>query len=202
MGFFSFAENKVIGTARIKFYGENEASVQYETNVSDTDQKEMDVIQTFALYYAKMLFNLNRGEHADGLIGYVGKAIEETFSENGLKRPDILAPEQRLVEPKESGATKVYSGEMVEKGNKTRVIQTHLDAVGEGYYVPISTVMFLQWLIKNLSDNSLAFLILSLGGMHKFYRESGDYFDMKSIVAAPSFGFTLAGQILSESGKS
>lgn len=194
-------ENKLIGTVKIKFYSEDEASVEYETDVSDKEQKEMDMIQVFALYYAKMLFNLNRGEHSDALIVYIQKAVSETMSGDGFKRPSILTSEQKLVEPKGNGSTKVYSGELFEKSNKTRIIQTHMDVVGEGYYAPISTVMFLQWLIKNLSDGSLVFLTLSLGGMNKYYREQGDYADMKSLIAAPNFGFSTAGQILSENSK-
>ena len=202
MGFFSnLTGQKLVGTVKIKFYGEDEASIEYETDVSDKEQKEMDMIQVFALYYAKMLFNLNRGEHADSLIGYIQKAVSEVMPEDGFKRPSILASGQKLVEPKGNGATKVYSGELFEKSNKTRIIQTHMDMVGEGYYAPISTVMFLQWLIKNLSDGSLVFLTLSLGGMNKYYREQGNYSDMKSLIAAPNFGFSLAGKILSGGDK-
>jgi hypothetical protein len=203
MGLFGniFGENKLVGTVKIKFYGEDEASAEYETDVSDQEQKEMDMIQVFALYYAKMLYNLNRGEHSDALIGYVQKAVSEILPENGLKRPSILSSGQKLVEAKESGVTKTYSGELIEKSNKTRIIQTHMDMVGEGYYAPISTVMFLQSLIKNLSDGSLFFLTLSLGGMNKYYREQGDYADMKSLIAAPNFGFSLASKILSGGGK-
>lgn len=199
MGIFSslMGSNKLIGTVKIKFYGEDEASVEYETDVSDKEQKEMDMIQVFALYYAKMLFNLNRGEHADSLIVYIQKAVSETMSDDGFKRPNILSSGQKLVESKQIAATKVYSGELFEKSNKTRIIQTHMDMVGEGYYAPISTVMFLQWLIKNLSDGSLVFLTLSLGGMNKYYSEQGSYADMKSLIAAPNFGFSMAGQILS-----
>src|SRR3989344_1952805 len=194
-------ETKLVATIKIKFYGEDEVSVEYETDVLGQEQKEMDMTQIFTLYYAKMLYNLNRGEHSDALISYVQKAVSEIMPEDGFKRPSILASGQKLVEPKGSGATKVYSGELFEKSNKTRIIQTHMDVVGEGYYAPTSTVMFLQWLIKNLSDGSLVFLTLSLGGMNKYYREEGDYADMKSLIAAPNFGFALAGKILSGGGK-
>ena len=194
-------ETKLVATIKIKFYGEDEVSVEYETDVLGQEQKEMDITQIFTLYYAKMLYNLNRGEHSDALISYVQKAVSEIMPEDGFKRPSILASGQKLVEPKGSGATKVYSGELFEKSNKTRIIQTHMDVVGEGYYAPISTVMFLQWLIKNLSDRSLVFLALSLGGMNKYYREQGDYADIRSIIAAPNSGFSLARQILSRGGK-
>src|SRR3989344_7297859 len=203
MGFLNnLMGQKLIATVRIKFYGEDDASIEYETDVSGQEQKEMDMIQVFALYYSKMLYNLNRGEIADNLVLYIKKATSNLIVQGEeLKRPSILSSGQKLVKPKEIGAIKVYSGELFEKSNKTRIIQTHMDMVGEGYYAPISTVMFLQWLIKNLSDGSLVFLTLSLGGMNKYYREEGDYADMKSLIAAPNFGFALAGKILSGGGK-
>ena len=201
MGIFGniFGENKLVATVRIKFYGEDEASVEYTTDVSDQEQKEMDMIQVFALYYSKMLYNLNRGEIADNLVLYIKKATSDLIVQGeGLKRPSISSSGQKLVEPKESGSTKTYSGELFEKSNKTRIIQTHMDIVGEGYYAPISTVLFLQWLIKNLSDGSLVFLVLSVNGMNEYYQKVGNYADMKSLVAAPNYGFSVAGQMLSE----
>lgn len=192
-----FGENKLIGTVLIKFYGEDEVSVDYETDVSDQEQKEMDMIQIFALYYAKMLYNLNRGEIANTLIVYIQKAVSEIIADDDVKRSNILSSGQKLVELKENNATKVYSGELFEKSNKTRIIQTHVEMVGEGYYIPTSTIMFLQWLINKLSDESLVFLTLSLVGMNKYYREQGSYADMESMIAAPNFGFSMAGRILS-----
>lgn len=200
MGFFSnLIGQKLLGTVKIKFYGEDEASVEYATDVSDQEQKEMDMIQVFALYYSKMLYNLNRGEIADNLISYIKQGISDLIIPGkGLKRHSILASGQKLVKPKGNGVTKTYSGELFEKSNKTRIIQTHMDMVGEGYYAPISTVMLLQWLIKNLSDSSLVFLVLSVNGMNEFYQRVGNYADMKSLVAAPNYGFSLAEQMLSE----
>ena len=201
MGIFSnLMGQKLLGTAIIKFYGEDEASVEYETEISDKEQKESDSLQLFTLYYAKMLYNLNRGDHADQLIVYIQKAVESVMGKEGVNRASILASEQKLVEPKTSGVTKKYSGELYEKSNQTRIVQTHMDTVGEGYYAPASTVMFLQYLIKNLSEESLMFLILVLGGMNKYYREVGDYSNMRSIIEAPNYGFNVATQILS-SGK-
>ena len=142
MGLFSnLMGQKLLGTAAIKFYGENEASVEYKTEVSDKEQKESDLMQLFTLYYAKMLYNLNRGEHADQLIVYIQRAIESVMGKEGVNRANILASGQKLVDPKTNGVTKKYSGELYEKSNQTRIVQTHMYTVGEGYYAPVSTVM-------------------------------------------------------------
>lgn len=199
MGIFSnLMGQKLLGTVTIKFYGEDEASVNYETEVSDKELKESDLMQLFALYYAKMLYNLNRGEHADQLIVYIQKAVESVMGKDGVSRVSILATGQKLVKPKTNGVTKKYSGELYEKSNQTRIVQTHMDAVGEGYYAPVSTVMFLQYLVNNLSEGLLVFLVLVLGGMNKYYREIGDYSSIRSIIEAPNYGFNVASQILSK----
>jgi len=199
MGIFSnLMGQKLLGTVTIKFYGEDEASVEYETKILDKEQKTGDLIQLFTLYYAKMLYNLNRGEHADQLIVYIQKAIEGVISKKGINRTNILASSQKLVGPKTSGVTKKYSGELYEKSNQTRIVQTHIDVVGEEYYTPISTIMFLQYLVKNLSESHLMFLSLVLGGMNKYYREIDDYSNMQSIIEAPNYGFSVATQILKD----
>ena len=199
MGFFSgTSSNKLVGTLRIKFYGEDSASVEYETDVENQEQKELDLVQVFTLYYAKMLFNLNRGEPANALIVYIQKAIQgSNLTQGKLARPNVLATKQVLVELKEGGVTKSYTGEYLEKSNGRRIIQTQMDTGGEGYYAPASTVMLLQWLINNLEEGPLTFLFLSLMGMNQYYGERGDYASMQGFNAAPTFGLSFAQQILS-----
>jgi hypothetical protein len=200
MGLFSnLMGKKLLGIVTINFYGENEASVEYKTEVLDKEQKESDLMQLFTLYYSKMLYNLNRGQHADQLIVYIQKAVESVMNKEGVAQVSILASGQRLVDPKICGVTKKYSGELYEKSNQTRIIQTHMDAVGEGYYAPVSTVMFLQYLIENFSEKPLIFLVLVLGGMNKYYKEVGDYSNMRSIIEAPNYGLNIATQILNSS---
>lgn len=83
MGFFSnLIGQKLLGTVTIKFYGEDETSVEYETGVLDKEQKESDLMQLFALYYSKMLYNLNRGENTDNLIAYIEQAAEKAMSKD------------------------------------------------------------------------------------------------------------------------
>jgi len=176
MGFFSnLMGQKLIGTLKIKFYGEDKASVEYETDALDKEQRESDLIQLFALYYAKMLFNLNRGQGADQLIIYIQKAVESVVSDKGIRRESLLVSEQKLVKPKNNDITKNYSGEFYEKSDNERMVQIKMDLVGEDYYMPISTVMFLQFLVNNLSESTLMFLVLTIGGMNKYYRETGEY---------------------------
>lgn len=218
MGLFN--TKKFIGTVKIKFYGEDKASVNYETDI--TFQKFIDhgKIELFAMYYAKMLYNIGKGEHADLLIEYIQKATDESvkqvFVENKktgelgivkskIKRPFILGTGQKLINDKQeqgtktySGTlwTKTYSGTLYEKSNGSLVVKTNMDWGGEGYYAPASVTMFLQYLINSLPEILLVYLMVILNFMNKYYQETGNYSDIHSIVNAPIFGLDSAAQIL------
>lgn len=195
MGIFG-SKNTKLGTVYIKFYGENVASVEYETKITDKKQKESDLIQLFPLYYAKMLFNLNRGEFADNLIVYIQGVIPSVLNKKGqLKRTNIILSGQKLIEPKSNGITKKYLGELYENQNEVRYIQTHIDWGGENYYSPISTIVFIQYLINNLSKDNLISLLLIITGMNRYYQEA-DYSKLNSINDAHIYGLEFALQAL------
>lgn len=199
MGLFSNLMGwKLLGTATIKFYSEDEASVEYETKISDKVRKDHDLIQLFTLYYAKMLYNLNRGVDALYLIVCIQIAVKSVIGKDGVSRASILAKGKKLVKPKTGGITKKYSGELFEKSDQTRIIHTLMNWGGEGYYAPISTEMFLQYLINNLPETYLLYLVFVLMGMNKYYREGGDYSKVRSIIEAPNYGFNFASQVLKE----
>ena len=209
MGLFN--TKKLIGTVKIKFYGEDKTSVTYETNITDPEFINHSEIELFAMYYAKTLYNLGKGEHADLLMEYVQKATDESikraFVENKktgelgivkseIKRPLILATGQKLVDPEPGQETKTYTGELFQKSDGSLIIQTHMDWDGEGYYAPASATMFLQYLINSLTEIMLAYLMVILIFMNKYYREMGSYSDIRSIIDAPTFGFNSAAQLL------
>jgi hypothetical protein len=199
MGLFSrLTGQKLIGTVTIKFYGENEASVEYETEVLDKEQKENDLILLFALYYAKMLYNLDRGEAADQLKSYIQESVQRVLNKKGVNKTRILVAGQKLVEARASGFTMTYSGELHETSNKSRFIQTQMGWGNENYYSSVSTFMFLQYLIDNLPEELLMHLFLALDGMHKYYQEIGDYSKIPSIIEATNYGFNVASQALSK----
>jgi len=209
MGLFS--SKNLIATAKIKFYGEDKALVTYETKITDSEFIEHSKIELFAMYYAKMLYNLGRGEHADLLIEYVQRAVDDSiksaFVENKetgelgivkseVKRPSILGGGQELVDTELGNETKTYTGELYQKSDGSLIVQTHMSWGGEGYYVPVSVTMFLQSLINTLSEVMLAYLMLVLSSMNKYYREIGSYSDIGSIIDAPNFGLDSASQLL------
>ena len=206
-----FGTKKLVGTIKIKFYGEDKASVTYKTDITDPEFIDHSKIELFAMYYAKMLYNLGRGEHADLLIEYIQKAtdgsIKRAFVENKktgelgivkseIKRPHILGTVQKLVDSELGQETKTYTGELYQKSDGSLTIQTHIDWGGEGYYIPASVTIFLQYLINSLTEIMLAYLMVILIFMNKYYREMGSYSDIRSIIDAPTFGFNSAAQLL------
>jgi len=209
MGLFS--SKNLIATAKIKFYGEDKALVVYETKITDSEFIEHSKIELFAMYYAKMLDNLDRGEHADLRIQYVQRAVDDSiksaFVENKetgelgiikseVKRLSILGGGQELVDTELGNETKTYTGELYQKSDGSLIIQTHMSWGGEKYYVPVSVTMFLQYLINTLSEVMLAYLMLVLSSMNKYYREIGSYSDIGSIIDVPNFGLDSASQLL------
>ncbi|MBI1833900.1 MAG: hypothetical protein HYR90_03660 [Candidatus Andersenbacteria bacterium] len=189
---------KKIGAVIIQFYGEDKASVEYMSEAMANASRESDLVQMFTLYYAKMLFNLGRGEPADALVKHITTAGVSVFNDGSPKRANVLSSGQELVKSGFGSVTKTYAGELYEKSDGTRVIQTQMDTVGEGYYAPVSTVMFFQYLAKSLSDTALLFLVTSIAGMTKYYREVGDYSKLQSIFEAPKYGVDTAIRILTK----
>lgn len=233
MGFFS--TKKFVGAVKIKFYGEDKASVIYETDIADKEFIEHSKIELFVMYYAKILYNLGKSEHADKLIEYVQRASKETtkgaiWAKDGklaivkseVKRPFILGTGQKLVNEESPEVDdflknmafrsvtgekmgeileeeiKVYEGKLYQKSDGCLIIQTGMNRGGEGYFAPVSVMMFLQYLINSLLEINLAYLMMVITFMNKYYQDIGDYSDIHSTINAPNFGLDSASQNLNE----
>jgi hypothetical protein len=62
----------------------------------------------------------------------------------------------------------------------------------EGHYYPATVLYFFQYLIRTLSDPSLFFLMLVLGGVMEYYETIGKTNDIKALTDAPVYGFKTA----------
>ena len=64
-----FTSNKTpIGSIEIKFYGKNKIFVNYSPAEKSPGSIEGQMIELFALYYAKMLYNLGKCPEAEDLL--------------------------------------------------------------------------------------------------------------------------------------
>lgn len=190
--FSKLFKQKEIASITIKFYDEETASVEYKTDGENTDENQYNLFEFFAMYYAKMLYNLGRGEVADGLIAYTQTAAKSMGITNGNIRDlgfNILSPKQKLILPLNKEVIKEYRGELKERSGR-KILQTDMSMGGEEYFAPNSVIMFLQFAVQELPEYLLPLLAHLVGGMNTYYRTEGDYTDIKSTLEAPAYGLS------------
>ena len=211
MGLFN--TKKLIGTIKIRFYGEDKTSVVYDTNIAD--QKLIDDNKTilFMMYYAKILYNLNKGKHADLLIELIQRVVNEGtkqvfvkdkktgeigYVKSKTKRPNILGTGQALVSSGSKELTNIYVGELYQESDDSLNIKTHMGYGGAGYYAPVSVTMFLQYLINSLPESKLLRLMAMLYFMNNYYQETGKYYEIHSTIDAPTFGINSTSRLFNQ----
>ena len=205
-----FISKKPIGSAEIKFYGKNKILVNYSPAEKALGSIEGQMIELFALYYAKMLYNLGKCPEAEDLLytirDVIDKSMKKAFAvhpqtgdvaiiKSEIKRPKVLQSKQKLLkqEPKEQ-PDKIYKGTLYQRSDGLLIILTDMSWGEEKYYAPLSVRAFLQHLINSLSKESLSYLMTVLFYMHHYYQEIGDYSNMKSIIEAPHHAFICAAE--------
>ena len=206
-----FTSNKTpIGSIEIKFYGKNKIFVNYSPAEKSPGSIEGQMIELFALYYAKMLYNLGKCPEAEDLLytirDVMDRSMKKAFavhSQTGeiaivkseIKRPKVLQSNQKLLkqEPKEQ-PDKIYKGKLYQRRDGSLIILTDMSWGEEDYYAPLSIRALLQHLINSLSKESLSYLMTVLFYMHHYYQEIGEYFNMKSIIEAPHYAFICAAE--------
>ncbi|HVZ80688.1 MAG TPA: hypothetical protein VHE12_07800 [bacterium] len=188
---------KEIGLARVVFESRFKAFVDYQSPEPEALSRERDAIQLFALALVRILFLLGENKQAPMLLQYVQTAMGDTVTPQGLKRPAILGPGQELLtdlpEKPERG---VLLRLMQEEGSRLAEIQ--LPTGDEGHYYPTTAILFFQYLIKTLSDPSLFFLILVLGGLMEYYEKIGKTNDLSALTGAPAHAFSTAIRYIDE----
>lgn len=206
-----FTSNKTpIGSIEIKFYDKNKIFINYSPAEKAPGSLEGQLIELFALYYAKILYNLGKSSEAENLLytirDVMDKSMKRAFAihpqtgeiaivKSEIKRPKVLQRNQRLLrqEPKEQ-PDKIYKGKLYQRSDGSLIILTYMSWGEENYYVPLSIKALLQYLINSLSKESLSYLMTVLFYMHQYYQEIGEYFRMKSIIEALHYAFICAAE--------
>jgi hypothetical protein len=182
---------KGIGTARIVFAGRFQAFVDYQTPEEDVVSRERDLIQLFSLTFVRILFLLGENKQSPMLMQYVQAAMGDTVTPKGLQRPTIMGKGQTLLEtcPEKPETTAVFQ---LTQDNEVRKAEAQLPLGEEGHFYPATVIFFLQYLIRTLSDSSLFFLMLVLGGVMEYYEKIGKTNDLMALTDAPVYGFSTA----------
>jgi len=209
MGLFS--KEKLIAAATINFYSETEANLNYSAECVQSPQLEADQLQFFALYYAKILFNLcavpapemnlRQGDLPRYLVILIQGLVADTWNNNELNRESIASRDIRLVDDTNRPVVKLFKGEFLQKKNGSRYAKTPMSLKsmgGEGYFAPSSVLVFLMSLIQSLPADPLCFLLLMIQEMNTFYLETEKYSDPSSMFVSVQYGQARALEIIAE----
>jgi hypothetical protein len=162
---------------------------------------ESDKVQLFALAFARMFHQLGQGEQKTMFTDFCNRVLRISVVPQGLRRPTIMVPGQTLLEempkhPQFQAAIRLLQEE------DGRLAEWVLPGGGEeGLMGFICAVFFLQHLIRTLSEPSLFYLMLVLGGLLEYYEQGGKAEDPNSMIEAPKYAFAAAQKYVEEQKK-
>lgn len=188
---------KEIGNARVFFESRFKAFVDYQTSETEVLSRERDSIQLFSLVLVRILFLLGENKQAEMLLQYIQTAMGDTVTPKGLHRPVILGPGQELLLTPPENPEKGVLLKLVQEED-SRLAELQLPVGDEGHYYPSTAIFYFQYLIKTLSDPSLFFLILVLGGLMEYYEKIGKTNDLTALTGAPAHAFSTAIRYIEE----
>jgi hypothetical protein len=180
-----------VGILRVCFGNRFQAHVDYQTTEEDAVARERDIIQLFSFTFVKALFLLGENKQAPMLLQYVQAAMGDTVTPKGLMRPTIMGQGQLLLDTMPENFEGISVIHLIQD-EETRRIEMMVPLGDDGHFYPATTIFFLQYLIRTLSDASLFFLMLVLGGVMEYLEKIGKTNDIKALSAAPVYGFSTA----------
>jgi hypothetical protein len=191
---------KEIGLARVAFAGKFQAFVDYQSPEADALARERDNIQLFALTLVRVLFLLGENKQAPMLFQYVQTAMGDTVTPKGLNRPTILGQGQALLDAPPEKPERLMVLKLAQE-EESRLADITLPLGEEGHYYPATVIFYFQHLIRSLSEPSLFFLMLVLGGLMEYYEKIGKTNDLRALTDAPAYGFSTAIRYINEERK-
>jgi len=151
MGLFK----KAVQRLSIEFYSKFEAGLKFENLIDKTPDDSL-INYYFLTYYAKILYNLGKGEDSYYLVRIILQGLENALKKNALIK------HERIVEYKGKG-NKTYLAEWDKKGT----ITTKMTWGKEGEYAPSSVILFLDYLNQTLREISRQKLFCCISEFHK-----------------------------------
>lgn len=186
--------NNLIGEITIDFYGKDQASVNLRLQ---DGLNESDLLQFFNMYLTRVLFNLGKGDVSDSLIICINgsmRLLSESLNENSFHRYIILPKDKEIISRK-TGATKTYIAEIYQRSNG-RIVETKCIMGEENYYGPMSVLVFLQYLMDELSYSGFIHLLLSTRFIFEYYEQGEDYSASHSMIDAVTYAQNKTNDIL------
>lgn len=190
-------QKKEVGLARVAFAGKFKAYADYQSPEADALSRERDNIQLFALTLVRVLFLLGENKQAPMLLQYLQTAMGDTVTPKGLNRPTILGQGQVLVDTLPEKPERLMVLRLIQE-EESRLAEITLPIGDEGHYYPATVIFYFQYLIRTLSEASLFFLMLVLGGLMEYYEKIGKTNDLKALTDGPAYGFSTAIRYINE----
>ncbi len=188
---------KEIGATRVVFAERFKAYMDYQSPEPDALSRERDNIQLFALALVRVLFLLGENRQAPMLLRYIQTAMGDTVTPKGLNRPTLLGQGQELLTALPEKPEHLMVLKLIQE-EENRLAEISLPLGDEGHYYPATMVFYLQYLVRNLSEPSLFFLMLVLGGLMEYYEKIGKTNDLKALTDGPTYGFSTAIRYIQE----
>jgi len=189
--------NKEIAVARVAFGARFQAFVDFQSPENDVVSRERDYIQLFTLVLVKVLFLMGENKQAPLLLRYLQNVMGDTVTPKGLNRPTIMGPNQTLLEAHPEKPERLMVLKLTQD-EEARSAELTLPIGDEGHYYPATIIFCLQYLVRNLSEASLFFLMLVLGGVMEYYEKIGKTDDLKSLTNAPAYAFSTAAKYIED----
>jgi hypothetical protein len=181
--------------SKIVFAPDGTAKVSYNDYGSKAEALESSKIESTLILYA-LAMNKVDAATSTALMNQVQGAVSKIATEQGLVRADIVKnnPMLKPVQgaPAEQSVTLAFA-ELGAKGGHS--LEVKPDNIDVKYLAP-AALYLIQDQVKNLSESGVRLLVLSMGGMNKWYREIGKASDPESVGKAPSYALNLAVDIL------
>jgi hypothetical protein len=167
----------------------------------DIKKLEGDEVQLFALAFARMFHQLSGKDQQTMFTDFCQRVLRTSVTPQGLKRPTIMIPGQTLLEEAPKNPSAQAAIRLLQEDG-ARLAEWVLPPGGEeGLVGFICAVFFLQHLLRALSDASLFYLLLVLGGLLEYYEQGGKPEDPASMTEGPKYAFAAAQKYVDEQKK-
>lgn len=184
---------KVLLVTKIAFGPDGSAKVTYDTKGNATQEVESSKIQSALIFYALAMNKLD-SESGKALINQVQAAVSKIATEQGMARADLLKGNP-LLGPLQASPTEQNLDLIFSQVGKSNSFELKPDGFDSKFLAP-GVIYLFQDQVKGLSESGLRLLVLSMGGMNKWYREIGKASDADSVAKAPAYALNLAVDIV------
>jgi hypothetical protein len=182
----------------LTFSQDGTAKVSHLSYEKAAKNAETDKIESALIFYALVMNKLDdAGRKA--LLSQVQASVGKIATQNGLVRADLIQGSP-LVKPLGQApnppSLKIVFAELPAQGH---TLEFQPPDTGN---LPLAAgvLYFFQDLTRDLSERGLRLMVLAMGGMNKWYREIGQAASPESVSQAPSYGLTVAVEILEKVG--